>query len=53
MPENMFLIVSLRKEIESSEQGESIYALLLEWLEQYPNVEVSGRISQQLTESPS
>lgn len=41
----MFLVITLRKEVENREAGEAIYELVKEKLEDRPDIEVTGHIT--------
>jgi len=45
MPDKMYVIVILRKEVPDRESGRAIYDLVKTRLEDYPDVAISGQIS--------
>ena len=45
MADKMYLIVTLRKEVPNRETGKAIYDLVKHRLEDQPNVEVQGHVT--------
>jgi len=45
MPDKMYVIITLRKEVENRDQARAIYDLVKERLADRPDVQISGQAS--------
>ena len=52
MDNNLTLIITLIKPVETVEQGNDLYQLVKQWLADTPDVEISGQVTNQLGDEP-
>jgi len=45
MPDKIYLIVTLRKEVADNEAGKAVYDLVKTRLAEYPDVEISAHVT--------
>lgn len=52
MDNNLILLITLRKTVETVEQGNDLYQLVKQWLADTPDVIITGRVTNQLEDEP-
>ncbi len=48
----MYLTIALRKEVDTVEQAQALIDIVAQRLEDHPEVQISGSVSEQLTVTP-
>lgn len=47
----MELVITLRRKVENRDQGEAVYRLVKERLEDHPDIKVTGHVTNHFNES--